>query len=172
MAFDDDFEALYKELRAAALRAMRGERPGHTLQPTALVNEAYIRLTNQRKAGWSSRKEFVAVAAAVMRRVLIDHARGRNAKKRGENPVPVTLSGLALGSEEPIVDLIALDESLERLAKAQLRSVRVVELRFFGGLSVEDTAEVLEISEATVKRDWVFARAFLYDALKASPSLA
>jgi len=170
MAFDDDFEALYKELRAAALRAMRGERLGHTLEPTAVVHEVYLRLANQENAGWSTREEFVAVAASVMRRVLIDYARGRNAAKRGSNPRRMTLSGVMLGFQDPIDDLIALDECLERLAKVDPRAVRIVVFRFFGGLTLKEIAALLKISQATVKRDWKFAQAFLFRCLNDSRS--
>jgi RNA polymerase sigma-70 factor, ECF subfamily len=149
----------YRELRQIAARYLRGQRSDHTLQPTALVHEAFIRLA-RRGSGWESRGEFVAVAATAMRRILVDCARRRGASKR-RGGTPVTLvEGLALQAEEP-VDLLALDAALTRLAALEERPARVVELRFFGGLEIEEVAEVLEVSSATVKRDWRFARAWL-----------
>jgi len=138
---------------------MRGQRSDHTLQPTALVHEAFIRLA-RRGAGWASRGEFVAVAATAMRRILVDCARRRGAaKRRGGTPVTL-VEGLAIQAEDP-VDLLALDAALTRLAALEERPARVVELRFFGGLEIEEVAEALEVSSATVKRDWRFARAWL-----------
>jgi len=150
------------ELRALARHYLRGERPGHTLQPTALVNEAYLRLVSDQARNWRSRAHFVAVTAGIMRRILIDHARRRHALKRGTQLPPIEISderdGLsAKGAEE----LIALDAALNRLELLNPRHRQVVELRYFGGLSVEETAEALSVSPITVKRDWRVARAWL-----------
>jgi len=165
---EEHFAELYEDLRAAAVRVMRRERPGHTLRPTAVVHEAYLRFAGQDHFGWSDRTAFLGVAASVMRRVLVDHVRSKRAEKRGADPVKVTLSDGVLGTTESLVDLIALEEGLRKLTELDPRQTRVVELRFFGGLSVAETAEVLMISPATVKRDWVFAKAFLFRLLQTS----
>ncbi len=153
---------LYRELRALAAAQMQRERPGHTLQPTALVNEVYLRLADQTRAHWKDRNHFFAVAAGVIRRVLVDHARARHALKRAAPGERVTidadLDAVAGGRG---VDLAALDEALTRLAALNERQARVVELRFFAGLSVEETATLLGVSEGTVKGDWRVARAWL-----------
>ena len=154
--------ALYTELRALAARRMRVEDHRHTLQPTALVNEAYVRLANQPGAGAESRSHFLAVAAMVMRSVLVDHARARQRAKRGGNARALSL-GAADGvaaAEEPL-DVVALDDALNRLAAQDARKARVVELRYFVGLSIEETAKALDSSPATVKREWTTARAWL-----------
>ena len=150
------------ELRALARHYLRGERPGHTLQPTALVNEAYLRLVSDQSRNWQNRAHFVAVTAGIMRRILIDHARKRQALKRDAQLAPIEISdereGLsAKGAEE----LIALDAALNRLEVLNPRHRQIVELRYFGGLSVEETAEALNVSPITVKRDWRVARAWL-----------
>lgn len=155
---------LYGELRDLARRQMRGENANHTLQPTALVHEAFLRLLGQREVSWQNRKHFLSVAAQVMRRVLVDHARRRRAGKRGGGGSGVGLSvaagAIARSAGDPL-DLIALDQALARLAELDSRQARIVELRYFGGLSVEETANVLDLSPATVKRDWQFAKAWL-----------
>jgi RNA polymerase sigma factor (TIGR02999 family) len=157
------------ELRRLARHYMRGERTGHTLQATALVNEAYLRLVEQHRVQWQNRAHFVGVAARLMRRVLVDHARTHQYAKRGGGARRVTLddaAGLVLNRP---VDLVALDEALGRLAAVDGRKARVVELRFFGGLSVEEAAEVLGVSAVTVKREWAMARAWLRCELGGGP---
>jgi RNA polymerase sigma-70 factor (ECF subfamily) len=156
---------VYAELHRIAVNAMRREDPGHTLQPTELVDEAFLRLTGQRSITWQNRNQFYALAATTIRRILLDHARARRRIKR-DHGVRVTLDE-AVGQEAPdSLDLIALDEALERLGSASPRQAKVVELRFFGGLEIEEVAEVMGISPATVKRDWTFARAFLLQSLE------
>ncbi len=150
---------LYDELRALAERYMRRERSNHTLQPTALVHEAYLRLIGTGIA-FQNRAHFLALAARTMRRVLLDHARRRAATKRGGGVERVTLADVA-AADSRTLDLIAVDAALERLAQIEPRQAQVVELRFFGGLEIEEAAEVLGVSKATVKRDWRFARAWL-----------
>jgi len=154
---------IYAELHDIAERQMRHERGDHTLQPTALVNEAFLRLAGNHNADWQNRQHFLSLAAQAMRRILVDHARRRNAQKRGGRQEKLELNdALRVGSDDTDgLDLESLDESLKQLADLDPRQARVVELRFFGGLSVEDTAAVLDISTATVKRDWAFARAWL-----------
>ncbi len=152
---------IYAELRQIAERAMRHERSDHTLQPTALVHEAFLRLVGKPDLSWESRAHFLNIAAQAMRRVLLMHARERRAAKRGGGLERVTLDDQLMGSGERGIDLIGLDESLERLAGIFPRKARVVELRFFAGLNIEETAQVLEISSATVKREWDFARAWI-----------
>lgn len=160
---------VYAELHRRAAAAMRREDDGHTLQPTALVHEAYIKLVDQRSAQWQNRSQFYGVAAQLMRRILIDHAREHLAAKRGGGARPVTLSGVdAPNDSDEAVDVLALHEALERLTTLDERQAKVVELRYFGGLSVEETAEALEISPATVKREWATARAWLKRELAAS----
>lgn len=156
---------VYRELRSLAASHMRGERPEHTLQPTALVHEAWLRLVQERGGTWKNRSHFFGIAAQAMRRVLLDHARarGRNKRARGERvefgDVPATLG-------PDTVDVIAVNDALQQLEALDPRAAKVVEARFFGGLSVEETAEALEIGPATVKRDWSFARAFLQRVLE------
>jgi RNA polymerase sigma factor (TIGR02999 family) len=155
---------VYAELRAIASRQLRQERPGHTLQPTALVNEAYLKLQRLRAIRWHDRSHFFAFASRIMRRILVDHARGRLAAKRGAGVVQIDwLEGVAERettalSAEVLVDL---DRALDRLAAERPRLAQLVEVRFFGGLTVEEAATVLECSPRTVKRDWAFARAWL-----------
>jgi RNA polymerase sigma-70 factor (ECF subfamily) len=153
---------VYAELRRIAARYMRGERPGHSLQATALVHEAYLRLAGQKEMSWQNRAHFFGVAANIMRRILVDHARAKQAKKRGGSEQKVSIDEAVLVQPDPPQDFLALDEALDRLAKRDPRQSRIVELRFFGGLSEEETAEVLGISLRTVKRDWKVARAWLY----------
>jgi RNA polymerase sigma factor (TIGR02999 family) len=153
---------VYAELKRLAAHYLRGERPDHTLQPTALVNEAYLQLVDQKNHRWQNRAHFVGVAAQLMRRILVDHARAHKAAKRGGGEVKVPLDDAFVMSNERSKELLAIDEALERLAARDPQQSRIVELRFFGGLSVEETAGVLGISTATVKRDWSVARAWLY----------
>ncbi|MDX2034108.1 MAG: sigma-70 family RNA polymerase sigma factor [Blastocatellia bacterium] len=152
---------VYQELHRLAHRYLGGERPGHMLQTTALVNEAYLRLVDSSRVQWQSRAHFFAVSAQLMRRVLVDFARSRNYQKRGGDAVQISLNEEIAGSTERSADLIALDDALKALAATDDRAGRVVELRFFGGLSIEETAEVLGVSPETVKRDWVWAKAWL-----------
>jgi len=156
---------VYDELRRIAHRYVRRERDGHTLQTTALVNEAYLRLAGQRKIEWQSRSHFFAVTAQVMRHILIDHARRRRYAKRGSDAPHVPLDEAEGMTQQRAAELIALDEGLAELAKIDPRKSRVVELRYFGGLSMEETAEVLEVSLMTVRRDWRVAKAWLYKAV-------
>jgi len=151
---------VHDELHRLAHACMRGERPGGTLQATALVNEAYLRLVGVNRVDWQNRSHFLSMAARVMRRVLVDLARARRAEKRAGDAVRVTFDE-ALMPNDPAVDVVALDDALQALAALDERKCRVVELRFFGGLSVQETAEALEVSTKTVARDWDFARAWL-----------
>jgi len=153
---------VYNELRRLAQAHLRRERPDHTLQPTALVHEAYLRLVDQSRVEWQGRAHFYGVAAQMMRRVLIDHARARASEKRGGGGRRLSLDEAAELPEERADELLALDEALVRLAGVDERKSRVVELRFFGGLSVAETARVLGVHTATVERDWVVAKAWLY----------
>jgi RNA polymerase sigma factor (TIGR02999 family) len=156
---------LNKELRRLAAGCLRRERPNHTLQPTALVNEAYLRLAAQSQPEWNDRIRFLAVASHLMREILIDYARTRNRAKRGGGLAPICVedaSELAAAGE---VDLLALDEALDGLGRIDSQQRRIVELRYFGGLSIEETAQVLGISPATVKREWRMARAWLHREL-------
>ena len=160
---------VYAELHRRATAAMRRENEGHTLQATALVHEAYMRLVDQRSIAWQNRAQFYGVAAQLMRRILIDHAREHLAEKRGGGAVPVTLSGVdAAPDDDEAVDVLALHEALERLAVLDARQAKLVELRYFGGLTIDETAEALDISPATTKRDWATARAWLKRELAAS----
>jgi len=167
-ALDSLLPLVYDELRRIARHYLQRERLGHTLQSTALVNEAYMRMVAQDLPEWQNRAHFFAVAAQLMRQILVDHARSHRASKRGGNVYKVALDE-AEGQPLPIdVDILALDEALKELAQMDQQQSRVVELRFFAGLSIEDTAEVLGISASTVKRDWVTARAWLYRELDRS----
>jgi len=157
---------VYDELRRLAGSYMRRERVDHTLQATALVNEAYLKLIEQRAVNWQSRAHFFGVAAQLMRRILIDYARGHTRDKRGGEQKKVSLDEVLLFSEHQSDKLLAVDDSLNLLEKIDARQARVVELRFFGGLSVEEAAEVLGVSPKTVKRDWSVAKAWLYADLK------
>ena len=169
-ALDRLFPLVYAELRMIADREMRGERPGHTLQPTALVHEAYLRLLGgNRSVPWNDRAHFLSSAARAMRNVLVDHARTRNARKRGSG-LRVTLDEGLQGSAQSVVDFVVLDDALTRLGAESDRAVKVVELRFFGGLELEEIAQVLGVSLITVNRDWRFAKAWLADALGESGS--
>src|SRR6202142_1300608 len=159
---------VYDELRRLAGSYMRRERDDHTLQATALVHEAYLKLVEQRSVNWQSRAHFFGVAAQLMRRILIDHARGHSRQKRGGEDKKVSLDEAFVFSEQQADELLAVDDSLNRLAEIDPRQARVVELRFFGGLSVEEAAEVLGVSPKTVKRDWSVAKAWLHGELKAA----
>ncbi len=162
-ALDELLPHVYGELRRLASNYLRRERPGHTLQPTALVHEAYLRLVDQTQVRWQNRAHFFGVAAQMMRRILVDHARGQQAGKRGGEWRKISLDdGLDVAAGGRPSDLVLLDEALERLAEIDPQKSRVVELRFFGGLSVEETAEVLGVSAPTVKRQWRMAKAWLY----------
>ena len=152
---------VYDELRRLARGYLGRERPGQTLQPTALVNEAYLRLAKDRKQDWRTRARVVGIAAMSMRQILIERARARDAQKRGGGRARVTLDEGLLAGDAQAVDLLAVDEALIRLASIDARQARLVELRFFGGLTVDECAEVLGVSPATVKRDWTLARAWL-----------
>lgn len=156
---------VYDELRRMAHRYIQRERDGHTLETTALVNEAYLRLINQQKMDWQNRAHFFAVVAEVMRHVLIDHARRRHYLKRGGEATRVPLEEASAMTEARAAELVALDEALDNLMKLDPRKSRVVELRYFGGLSLEETADVLGISIMTVRRDWRAAKAWLYKAV-------
>jgi RNA polymerase sigma-70 factor (ECF subfamily) len=157
---------VYDELRRLAGSYMRRERSDHTLQATALVHEAYLKLVEQHSIDWQSRAHFFGIAAQLMRRILIDHARGHSRDKRGGEHQKVSLDEAFVFAEQRADELIAVDDSLNRLAKIDPRQAHVVELRFFGGLSVEEAGEVLGVSPKTVKRDWSVAKAWLYADLK------
>jgi RNA polymerase sigma factor (TIGR02999 family) len=153
---------VHDELQRIARRCMAAERAGHSLQPTALVNEAYVRLVGGKTVAWNDRAHFLAVAARMMRRILVDHARAHQYQKRGGGAVRVTfVEALAVASSEPDIDLVALEDALDALSQFDERKARVVELRFFGGLSVKETALVLQVSPDTVMRDWRLATAWL-----------
>ena len=159
---------LYQELRRLAAGCLRRERPNHTLQPTALVNEAYLRLAAQRRPAWDDRVRFLAVASHLMREVLVDYARARNRSKRGGGVTPICVEDTGELAAAPELDLMALDEALSSLEQIDGQQRRIVELRYFGGLSIEETAEVLGVSSATVKRDWRMARAWLHRELSSA----
>ena len=156
---------VYKELRHLAHRYMEGQRPNHTLQTTALVNEAYLRLADQSKPNFTNRSHFFAVAAKAMRQILVDYAKAQQREKRGAGASKVELNEAALISPEQTSAILDVDEALEKLATLDSRKAHVVELRYFGGLNQDEIAEVLKISTVTVRRDWVFARAWLYTEL-------
>lgn len=161
-ALDDLVPLVYADLRRLAAGYMIKETPGHSLQPTALVHEAYVRLVDQRRVQWRNRAHFFGVAANMMRRILVDHARKRRAEKRGGDVERVTLVGEEVAAaEQNGIDILALHESLERLAAFDPQQERIVELRYFGGLTIEEAAEVIGISAATVVREWTIAKAWL-----------
>jgi RNA polymerase sigma factor (TIGR02999 family) len=163
---------VYRELRRAAGRCMRDERPSHTLQPTALVHEAFLRLVDQDRADWRNRAQFVGVAAQLMRRLLVDHARGRRALKRA---IPIAMNEEILhraAGADHTEEVLAVDEILGRLAALDQQQARVVELRYFAGLSVEETAEAMSISPRTVKRDWAMAKGWMKTQLSGAGYLA
>ncbi len=152
---------VYDELRALAAHYMRNERPDHTLQPTALVHEVYLRLIDASRVDWRGKTHFFALAARQMRRILVEHARAHRASKRGGGARKVTLDEAVAITPNGVLDVLALDAALDRLAQESSRQVKVVELRFFGGLSVEETAHILEVTDRTVQRDWRVAKAWL-----------
>ena len=160
-ALDKLMPLVYEELRRMAKRYMHSQPSGHTLQTTALIHEAYLKLADQKKAGWKDRAHFFAVAARAMRHILVDHARSRQTKKRGGPAHIVSLEDVAVIAKEQAAEVIALNEALENLFAADERKGLVVELRYFGGLTVEETAEVLQVSPLTVMRDWQFAKTWL-----------
>jgi RNA polymerase sigma-70 factor, ECF subfamily len=159
---------VYDQLHVLARKRLQGERTGHTLQTTALIHEAYLRLVGS-DVGWEGRVHFFAVAAQTMRRILVDHARSRGRDKRGGGAVPVTLEDVAIVPPEPSDDLVALDEALERLSALDPRKARVVELHYFGGLSYDETATAIGVSAATVDRELRMAKAWLYRELRPEP---
>ena len=160
-ALDRLMPLVHTELRRLARHYISRERPGHTLQSTALVNEAYLRLVEQESMRWENRTHFFGIAAHLMRQILVDHARSRQAAKRGGGQYRLSLSRVDRSASAPDLDLLALDEALGRLEALDPQKSRIVELRYFGGLGIEETAEVIGISPATVKRDWSMARAWL-----------
>ena len=164
-AFERLIPRVHSELHRLASSFFSGERPSHTLQPTALVNEVYLRLLRQDRAHWSSRRQLIAVCSRLMRRILVDHARAFHAAKRGGDQQRVTLTGELLWESGPDPELLALDEALDELGHLDPQQAQVVELRFLGGLTVEETAAVLGVSAPTVKRDWAMARAWLFRQL-------
>ena len=161
---EDVVPLVYAELRRIARMRLSAERAGHTLQPTALVHEAWLRLMKQHGANWQNRAQFFAIAAQAMRRILVDHARRRHTDKRNAGEAPITLESVedSIASPVPDQDMLALDAALERLSALDPRQARIVELRFFGGLSIEEAATVLDLSPTTVKREWATARAWLF----------
>lgn len=167
-SLDKLMPVVYDELRRQAARYLRREQPGHTLQTTALIHEAYVRLVDQRNVQWQNRAHFFGIAAQMMRRILVDHARTKKRAKRGGSDIKVSLDDATVAVKGQNLDVVAIDEALSRLAKIDEQQSRVVELRFFSGLTVEETAEVMGISPATVKRDWSMAKAWLHRELSGS----
>ena len=164
-SLDKLMPVIYDELHRQAARYLRRERPGHTLQTTALIHEAYVRLVDQRNVQWQNRAHFFGIAAQMMRRILVDHARTKKRAKRGGSDIKVSLDDATVAMKGLDLDVVAVDEALTRLAKIDEQQSRVVEYRFFSGLTVEETAEVMGISPATVKRDWSMAKAWLHREL-------
>ena len=164
-ARDEVLPLVYDELRRLAALYLLRERHDHTLQPTALVHEAYLRLVDQRQVNWRNRAQFVGLAAVMMRRILVNYARDRAAGKRGGDVQKVPLSAADQPGRPPDVDLIVLEDALDQLSAIDSRKSKIVELKFFGGLTTNEIAEVLQLSPATIERDWSFARAWLYDAI-------
>src|SRR6478672_11498745 len=164
-ALDALLPLVYDELRVIARSYLRQERADHTLQPTGLVHEAYLRLINQQRVDWRNRAQFFGIAASMMRRILVNHAESKRAQKRGGGVEKTTLAEVAVVFDNDIVDLIALDEVLGRLEKIDKLKCDVVELKFFGGLTIDEIADVMKTSTATVEREWAFARGWLYKAL-------
>jgi RNA polymerase sigma factor (TIGR02999 family) len=163
---DELLSLIYRELRGLAANYLRRERPDHTLQPTALVHEAYLRLIDQTQVNWQNRAHFFGVAAQMMRRILVDHARAHNAEKRGQEFEKLSLDENIDQAIERSAELVALDDALKALAEFDPQKSRIVELRYFGGLSVEETAAVLGVTPVTVKRHWRMAKAWLYGQMK------
>lgn len=170
-ALDKVMPVVYQELRRLAHHYMRRERPGHTLQTTALVNEAYLRLAAYKKMRWQSRAHFFAVAAQVMRRILVEQARSKNFAKRGGGAEKISLDETVVVSAGRSAEVIAVDDALTELESWDPRKGKIVELRFFGGLSIEETAEVLKVSPTTVQREWRSAKAWLYKAISKGESV-
>ncbi|HQR36051.1 MAG TPA: sigma-70 family RNA polymerase sigma factor [Blastocatellia bacterium] len=168
VAFDRLMPLVYQELHRLAHRYMKREHAGHTLQTSALVNEAYLKLINEREMHWQSRAHFFAVASQMMRQILVDYARSRCAAKRGDGKAPVALEDAIEVSEDRLEEFLSLDEALNNLAKFDSRKSRIAELRFFGGLSVEEAAHAIGVSEVTVMREWRLAKAWLHDQLNDS----
>ena len=165
-ALDKLLPFIYDELHRQAANYLRRERPDHTLQTTALINEAYLKLIDQREVNWENRTHFFAIAAQAMRRILVDYAKAKHRAKRGGGDIQITLDeAMLVTPDEKSIDLIALDEALNRLAAKDEQQARVVELRYFSGLSLEETAKVLEISRTTAARDWAMAKAWLHREL-------
>ena len=164
-ALDRLLPEIYGELRRLASSYLRRERPDHTLQPTALVHEAFLKLVDQRLVRWQNRAHFFGIAAQAMRRILVDHARAHTAGKRGAGQRPIAFDEAVLATPSQDIDLLALDEALTRLHAFDPQQSRIVELRFFGGLTIDETAEVMRISPATIGREWVLAKAWLYAEL-------
>lgn len=169
-AFDELLPLVYNELRRIARGALRRERPGHVLQPTALVHEAFLRLVDQERARIRNRGHFLSVAAQAMRRILVDHERRRRAAKRGGGGEPISLADAGAVVDAPGTDVLALHQALEELARIDARHARLVELRYFGGLTAVEAAEVLGISRATAERDWTAARLWLRRRLSSAPA--
>ena len=167
-ALDELLPLVYDELRVIARSYLRQERSNHTLQPTGLVHEAYLRLINQQRVDWHNRAQFFGIAASTMRRILVNHAESKRAQKRGGGIERVSLDEVAVAFDENVLDLLALNEVLLQLEKIDKLKSEIVELKFFGGLTTKEIGEVLQLSPATVERDWSFARAWLYDALLSS----
>lgn len=164
-ALDEMLPLVYNELKRLASYYLNREREGHTLQTTALVHEAYLRLVDQQQVNWKNRSQFLGIAAEMMRRILVNHARDRAVQKRGGDAKRVSLSIVGESGNQPDIDLIALDQALNQLSELDARKARIVELKFFGGMTTEETAEVLGISTATVEREWNHSRAWLYRAI-------
>jgi RNA polymerase sigma factor (TIGR02999 family) len=160
-ARDNLIPLVYEELHRLAHRYMRKEHPGGSLQTSALVNEAYIRLVDQKRVQWQNRAQFFGIAAQMMRRILVDHARKRHNQKRGGDVLKITLNEAAVISHHRAAEMVTLDEALKALAKLDKRKSQIVELRFFAGLSIEEAAEVLNVSPGTIMRDWTLAKAWL-----------
>ena len=165
-ALEKLFPLVHPELHRLAHHYMSRERAGHTLQTTAIINEAYLRLVDNTKPSWQNRSHFVAAAAKLMRRIMVDHARERHTLKRGGGALKVTLDEAAFVTESRSDELLALDEALEGLAALDPRKSQIVELRYFGGLTIDETAEFLKLSQRTVEREWTMAKAWLYRALR------
>ena len=167
-ARDELMPLVYAELHRLAHRHIKRERPGHTLQTSALVNEAFVRLVDQRDVHWQSRAHFFGIAAQMMRRILVDYARKRRFAKRGGNQLQVSLNEELVAANQRSADVVLLDDALTQLAEIDERKSKVVELKFFGGLSIEETAEALDVSAGTVMRDWTLAKAWLRRAMSRS----
>jgi len=171
-AADELLPLVYDRLRSLAQELMKQERPGHTLQATALVHEAYLKLVDQQRVQWQDRAHFFAVAAQAIRRILVDHARGHGRVKRGGGRAKVALEEALAGSYDNVIDVVALDEAMSQLAQTHPQHARITEMRFFAGLTIEECAAVLGMSTRTVDRHWRYARAWLYRALSGDDTIA